>query len=79
MQLVRIVAACCAALIMIEFVEVDAFKANFILVIATAVGPFKNSMSTTFNTRLERIQLLLRWIKVAVAESLNTKLTAGAI
>ena len=49
LSLVRIVAGCGVALIMIEFVEVDAFKANFILVIATAVGPFKNSMSTTFN------------------------------
>jgi len=79
LQLVKIATVCCAALIMIEFVEVDAFKANVILVIATAVGPFKNSMSTTFNARLERIQLLLQWIKVAVAESLNTDLTTGAV
>ena len=33
LQLVRIAAGFCAALILIEFVEVDAFRADFILVV----------------------------------------------
>ena len=49
LQLVKIAAGCCAALIMIEFIEVDAFGADFILIVMTAVSPFRNSMSTTFN------------------------------
>ena len=49
MQLVRIAAGRCAALIMIKFVEVNAFGADFILVIATAVGPFRNILSRTFD------------------------------
>jgi len=47
--LVRIVAGCGVALIMIKFVEVDAFGVDFILVVVTAIGPFRNNMSTTFN------------------------------
>ena len=49
MQLVKIANECCAALIMIKFVEFDAFGVDFILVVVTAVGPFRNNMSTTFN------------------------------
>ena len=49
LSLVRIVAGCGVALIMIEFVEVDAFGADFILVVVTVVGPFKSNTSTTFN------------------------------
>ena len=49
MQLVRIAAGFCAALILIEFVEVDAFKADFILVVVTLVSPFRNNMRTIFN------------------------------
>ena len=49
MQLVRIAAGFCAALILIEFVEVDAFGANFILVDVTVVGPFRNILSRTFD------------------------------
>ena len=49
MQLVRIPAGFCAALILIEFVEVDAFGANFILVDVTVVGPFRNILSRTFD------------------------------
>ena len=49
LELIRIAAGRCAALIMIEFVEVDAFRADFILVIATAVGPFRNILSKTFD------------------------------
>ena len=45
MQLVRISARCCAASIMIEFVEVDAFGTNFILVVVR----FRNILSRTFN------------------------------
>ena len=51
LKLVRIAAGCCAALIMIEFVEVDAFGASFILIVVTTVSPFRNSMSTTFNAK----------------------------
>ena len=32
-----------------EFVEVDAFGANFILVDVTVVGPFRNILSRTFD------------------------------
>ena len=49
LKLVKIAAGCDATLIMIEFVEVNAFGADFILVIATMVGPFRNSMGITFN------------------------------
>ena len=49
MQLVRIAFGFCAALILIEFVEVDAFRANFILVVVTVVGPFRNNTRATFN------------------------------
>ena len=49
MQLVRIAAGFCAALILIEFVEVDAFGANFILVDVTVVGLFRNILSRTFD------------------------------
>ena len=49
MQLVTIAAGFCAALILIEFVEVDAFGANFILVDVTVVGPFRNILSRTFD------------------------------
>ena len=49
MQLVRIATGFCAALILIEFVEVDAFGANFILVDVTVVGPFRNILSRTFD------------------------------
>ena len=45
MQLVKIAARCCAASIMIEFVEVDAFGTNFILVVVR----FRNILSRTFN------------------------------
>ena len=40
LQLVRIAAECGAALIMIEFVAVDAFGADFILVDMTVVQNF---------------------------------------
>ena len=33
----------------IEFVEVDAFGANFILVDVTMVGPFRNILRRTFD------------------------------
>jgi len=33
----------------IEFVEVDAFGANFILVDVTVLGPFRNILSRTFD------------------------------
>ena len=33
----------------IEFVEVDTFGANFILVDVTVVGPFRNILSRTFD------------------------------
>ena len=36
-------------MILNEFVEVDAFGANFILVDVTVVGPFKNILSRTFD------------------------------
>ena len=49
MQLVRIAAGFCAASILIDFVEVDAFGANFILVDVTVVGPFRNILSRTFD------------------------------
>ena len=49
MQLVRIAAGFCAALILNEFVEVDAFRADFILVDVTVVGPFGNILSRTFD------------------------------
>ena len=49
LQLVRIAAGFCAALILIEFVEVDAFRADFILVVVTVVGPYRNNMRATFN------------------------------
>ena len=49
LSLVRIVAGCGVALIMIEFVVVDAFGADFILIVVTAIGPFKSNTSTTFN------------------------------
>ena len=49
LQLVRIAAGFCAALILIEFVEVDAFRVDFILVVVTVVGPFRNNMRATFN------------------------------
>ena len=49
MQLVRIAAGLCGALILIEFVEVNAFKADFILVVVTMVGLFRNNMRATFN------------------------------
>ena len=49
LKLVRIATGCGVTSIMIVFVEVDAFGANFILVVAIAVGPFENSMSPTFN------------------------------
>ena len=49
LQLVRITAGLGAALILIEFVEVDAFGANFILVDVIVVGPFKNILSRTFD------------------------------
>ena len=49
LQLARIAAGCCVALIMIEFVEVNAFGADFVLVVVTTVGPFRNSMSISFS------------------------------
>ena len=49
LQLVRITAGLGAALILINFVEVDAFRADFILVVVTVVGPFRNNMRATFN------------------------------
>ena len=49
MQLVRIPAGFCAALILIEFVEVDAFRVDFILVVVIVVNPFGNNMRVTFN------------------------------
>ena len=49
LSLVRIVAGCGVALIMIEFVVVDAFGADFILVVVIVAGPLKNNISTTFN------------------------------
>ena len=36
-------------LVRIEFVEVDAFRANFILVDVTVVGPFRNILNKTFD------------------------------
>ena len=36
-------------LVRIEFVEVDAFGANFILVVVIVVNPFGNNMRVTFN------------------------------
>ena len=36
-------------LVRIQFVEVNAFGADFILVVMTMLGPFRNNMSTTFN------------------------------
>ena len=47
--MVRIAAGCGIALIMIEFVEVDAFGVDFILVVVTVVGPFRNNMRAIFN------------------------------
>ena len=47
MLLVRIAARCYAASIMIKFVEVDAFGTDFILVVVTVVGPFRNILSRT--------------------------------
>ena len=35
--------------IMIKFVEANAFRVDFILVVVIVVGPFKNSLSTTFD------------------------------
>ena len=52
LQLVKIANECCAALIMIEFVKVNAFGANFILVVVTAIGPFRNSICITFNVTI---------------------------
>ena len=49
LQLVRIAIGLGAALILIEFVEVDTFRADFILVVVTVVGPFRNNMKATFN------------------------------
>ena len=49
MQLVRIAFGFCAALILIEFVEVDAFRVDFILVVVIVVGPFRNNMRATFD------------------------------
>nr|POF07394.1 hypothetical protein CFP56_37461 [Quercus suber] len=49
LKLVRIAVGRCAALIMIDFVEVDAFGDNFILVDVTVVGPFRNILSRTFD------------------------------
>ena len=34
---------------MIKFVEVDAFGADFILVVVTMVGPFRNILCRTFD------------------------------
>ena len=36
-------------MILIEFVEVDAFRVDFILVVVTVVGPFRNNMRAFFN------------------------------
>ena len=36
-------------LVKIEFIEVDAFGANFILVDVTVVGSFRNILSRTFD------------------------------
>ena len=36
-------------MILNEFVEVDAFRADFILVDVTVVGPFRNILSRTFD------------------------------
>ena len=49
LQLVRITAGLGAALILINFVEVDAFRTDFILVVVTVVSPFKNILSRTFD------------------------------
>ena len=49
LQLVKIATGFCVALIFIEFVEVDAFGVNFILVDVTVVGPFRNILSRTFD------------------------------
>nr|POE61691.1 hypothetical protein CFP56_68928 [Quercus suber] len=49
LKLVRIATGRCATLIMIEFVEVNAFGADFILVDVTVVGPFRNILSKTFD------------------------------
>ena len=49
LQLVKIAVGCGVTLIMIKSIEVDAFGVDFILVVMTAVGPFRNNMSTTFN------------------------------
>ena len=51
LQLVKIATGFCVALILSEFVEVDAFRANFILVVVTVVSPFRNNMRATFNAR----------------------------
>nr|POF00819.1 hypothetical protein CFP56_62367 [Quercus suber] len=42
-------AASCMRCCWIEFVEVDAFRADFILVVMTVVGPFRNILSRTFD------------------------------
>ena len=52
LQLVRIAAGCGVALIMIEFVAVDAFGAEFILVDMTMVGLFRNILCRTFDARV---------------------------
>ena len=52
LQLVRIAAGCGAALIMIEFVAVDAFGADFILGDMTVVSPFRNILCRTFDARV---------------------------
>ena len=52
LQLVRIAAGCGVALIMIEFVAVDAFGADFILVDMTMVGLFRNILCKTFDARV---------------------------
>ena len=53
LKLVRIAVGCYAALIMIEFVEVNAFEANFTLVVVIVVGPFTNILSRTFDATAE--------------------------
>ena len=52
LQLVRIAAGCGVALIMIEFVAVDAFGTDFILVDMTMVGLFRNILCRTFDARV---------------------------
>ena len=49
LKLVKIAAGRYATLIMIEFVEVDAFGADFILVDVTVLGPFRTILSRTFD------------------------------